>query len=56
MTGHRLRRGLLNNLAKGGKMLNGGKGRFASSDPLPYVDIEKGKEKSEKKKKRLKPQ
>lgn len=37
-------------LAKVGKMLKGGKGRFASSDPLPYADIDKEKEKSEKKK------
>jgi len=40
-------------LAKGGKMLKGGKGRFASSDQLLYAEIDKEKERS-KKKKRLK--
>jgi hypothetical protein len=39
-------------LVKGGKMLKGGKGRFASSDPLPYADINQEKEKGKKKKKR----
>jgi hypothetical protein len=38
-------------LVKGGKMLKGGKGRFASSDPLPYTDIDKEKEKGKKKQK-----
>jgi hypothetical protein len=39
-------------LAKGGKMLKGGKGKFASSDPLPFAEIDK--EKSTKKKRRQK--
>jgi hypothetical protein len=33
-------------------MLYGGKGRFASSDLMPYADIDKGKEMGKKKKKR----
>lgn len=39
-------------LVKCGKMLYGGKGGFASSDLIPYADIDKEKEKGKKKKKR----
>jgi len=36
-------------LVKGGKMLKGGKGRFAWSEPLRYADVDKEKEVGEKK-------